>query len=153
MTTQIPDLTQHGLLPPGVHDCTWHQFRARFATNPCRRAILKGLCQFLRKEIIPLNVAAPVLLDGSFVRSKSLPRDVDIVLDLSAFDLPAAAPAIFLWMTHRQRIKDDYAVDFWVKHPVIPNDLSAFFQYLGDKAASDLGLSAKWPKGILRVAP
>lgn len=148
----IPDLNSHGLLPAGVHSCTWQQARTRFAYNPHRRQVLKGLCKFVRAELQPLNLPAPLYLDGSYVRSKPFPADVDVVLDLSAFDLAAAAPALALWFEH-DRIKQQYFVDFWPKHPQIPNDLTAFFQYLGDKAASELGLARNWPKGILRIDP
>lgn len=148
----IPPLDGHGLLPPGVHDCTLGQLRERFAYSPHRRAILHGLCRFVRQELRPLNLPAPMYVDGSFVRSKPLPSDVDVVLDVQSYTLAEAMPVLALWFD-RARLKETYRVDFWVKHPVLPNDLCAFFQYLGDKAAADLGLATKWPKGILRLAP
>lgn len=36
----------------------------------------------------------------------------------------------------------------WTRHPVIPNDLVLFFQYLGDKAAAELRMDHKIPRGF-----
>ena len=148
----IPQFNGYGILPAGVHDCSWHQFRARFAYNPHRREILRSLVSFLRKEVIPAGISAPIYLDGSYARNKPMPADVDVVLDLRASP-PQAAIAGLMLFQQRVRIKQQYKVDFWVKHPVMECDLSAFFQYLGDKAGAELSLDKKWPKGILRITP
>ena len=148
----IPELDAHGLLPAGVHDCTWWQLRTRFAATPHRRGLLLGLCRFIRSEVRPLGLpASSVLVDGSFVRAKPQPQDIDIVLDASGCSPAQLSPVLVLFLD-RVRIKREHQVDFWVRHPLLPNDLGVFFQYLGDEAASQLGLAPRWPKGILRIS-
>lgn len=99
-----------------------------------------------------MQLPGPLFIDGSYVRNKPVPADVDVVLDLSAHPWDSMLPAVSLFLD-RKRLKTEYAVDFWLRHPMMPNDLCAFFEYVGDKAAADLGLAAQWPKGILRIGP
>ncbi|HRE72288.1 MAG TPA: hypothetical protein PLC14_17405 [Accumulibacter sp.] len=141
------------MLPPGIHDCTLTEIRGRLCWNPRRQEIFDGLCAFIVHEWAPLGIAAPLLVDGSFVRDKSLPADVDVVLDLSA-EAPAQAISLALSLRFRHdEIKLTYNVDVWTRHPLIPNDLVQFFQYLGDKAAAELCIDCKHLKGILRIQP
>lgn len=148
----IPPFDTNGLLPPGIHVCNWQEIEAFYCWNDMRRTIFAGLQCFLSERWAPLGLPCPILVDGSFVRSKILPEDIDIVLDLSAVtDMTAIASALVFRLQH-EAIKLAYHCDVWVKHPLIPNDLSQFFQYLGDKGAAELQLQPKHPKGILMVA-
>jgi hypothetical protein len=54
---------------------------------------------------------------------------------------------------HRPALKVAYHVDFWIKHPLIPTDLTEYFKYAGLKAGAELGLDSKHVKGILRITP
>lgn len=147
----IPDLDAYGLLPSGAHACTVAELRARFAFNGHRRALLRRLCRFIRAELRPLAFACPLYVDGSYVRKKVQPSDVDVVLDVERASLEHKLAALKLFF-ERPRLKSDHRVDFWIRLPgVMPNDLALFFQYLGDKAAAELGLKETWPKGILRI--
>lgn len=149
----IPPLDDHGLLPSGIHACTWQEIEDYFCWNTKRKTVFAGLQRFLDERWAPIGLNCPILVDGSFVRSKTLPEDVDIVLDLSEVtDMTAIASALVLRLKH-ESIKLAYYCDVWVKHPLIPNDLSRFFQYLGDKGAAELQLSPEHPKGILKVMP
>ncbi len=148
----IPALDQHGLLPVGVHDCTWNEVEATFCWNIHRASVFAGLLDFLEQRWLPLNLHADFWANGSFTRKKEQPADIDIVADLSALDDQAALPAILLSLRNKE-LKAAYKVDFWVKHPLVPHDLTEFFQYAGLKASAELGIDAKQVKGILRVAP
>ena len=140
----IPQFDGYGLLD---------EVRDRLCWTTKRQEIFDGLCAFIVQEWAPLGIRAPLLVDGSFVRNKSLPADVDVVLDLSAQD-PASAMKLAYSLRYRHdEIKQAYNVDLWTRHPVIPNDLVLFFQYLGDKAAAELRMDHKHPKGILRIQP
>lgn len=143
----IPDFDEHGLLPPGVHECTLEEIGQRFCWTDRRKDIFNGLCAFITRECRP---RVSVFVDGSFVRNKALPDDVDVVLELT--DLPAddVLHGLSIWFRHDE-IKTNYNVDVWSRHPKFPNDLSIFFQYLGDKAAAELCLPIKHPKGLLMV--
>lgn len=149
----IPLLDQHGLLPPGIWDCTLDEIAATYCWNAHRLGIFTGLTNFLVHEWRPLSINCPILVDGSYVRNKPLPEDVDIVMDLtSVTNLPSLAVAFALRFRHDE-FKAIYNVDVWARHPQLPHDLSAFFQYVGDKAAIELKLDSKHPKGILRIQP
>ena len=73
MILEIDPVT--GYLPPGVHNATWSEVVRLCGENSHRQRLLRGL----REALLNLRYAgcAVVLLDGSFVSSKSLPSDYD----------------------------------------------------------------------------
>ena len=149
----IPDLDEHGLLPPGIHDCTLQEIKERFCWTARRQEIFAGFTRFLGTEWVPLRLDCPLYVDGSFVRNKALPGDMDAVIELSEIE-PVQAMATALALRYRHdEIKMAYNVDVWTRHPSLPLDLRQFFQYVGDKAAAELHLNMRHPKGILRVTP
>lgn len=149
----IPDLDANGMLPPGVWDCSLAEIEVRFCWNDHRRTLWLGLKHFLNEVYRPMGVHFPIWVDGSFCREKQLPSDIDVVLDLAEFDGATAFTAAWKVRAQHDAIKAAYHVDLWVRHPEIPHDLAAFFQYVGDKAAAEFRLQPKDPKGILRVRP
>lgn len=151
----IPEFNEHGLLPPGIHDCTLAEVGARFCWTTHRQAQFDHLQQFLAVELVSLPSVFRLYVDGSFVRNKPLPGDVDVVIELDgSISEPEAAVLILrLQVTERQRFKDVYNLDVWLKHPALKSDLVAFFQYAGDKAAAELHIPCHHHKGILRISP
>jgi hypothetical protein len=145
----IPQLTDTGLLPPGVHSCDLLEARTMFAWNERRAALFTGLETFLAKEIYPLY-PDPIVLDGSYVTDKVLPSDTDVVLDCTAAPDDRKWRALQL-MKRRNDFKAIYSVDFWINLPDT-NDFVAFFQYTGVKTAKLKGLHPSTAKGILRVS-
>lgn len=148
----IPALDQKGLLPVGIHVCNWAEVEAAFCWNRHRSNLFNGLQTFIRTEWAPLSLPADLWINGSFTRTKDHPDDIDLVADLSQYPNEQAFPGVLLSL-RRAELKGIYGVDFWVKHPLIPTDLTIFFQYTGLKAGAELGLDSKRLKGILRVAP
>lgn len=148
----IPELDhQHHLLPPGIWDCTLDEIQDAFCDNSHRQILFSGLQRFINEQIIPLNIGCKVFIDGSFTRGKEKPEDIDIVIDLSHLeDTEGLVLALSLRFKHDE-MKQAYNVDVWSKHPKLPQDLSIYFQYIGDKAAAELMLDSKHTKGILRV--
>jgi hypothetical protein len=72
----IPELDRDtGYLPPGVHDATFGEFQARFATNGRRLTLINGL----RRVVSQLFAAGveEVFIGGSFCTKTPLPNDVD----------------------------------------------------------------------------
>jgi hypothetical protein len=102
----------------------------------------------------PMGLTAELLIDGSFVRRKPLPEDIDVVFRLDK-STSFQDVAVFALRCHveRQRLKMVYHADVWPSHPLVPNDLVAFFQYAGDKASAELRIDSRYPKGILRIEP
>jgi len=148
----IPALDENGLLPPGVWNCTLPEAEAAFCNTPRRRELWKGLQSFLDAEVRP-HGNLPVWIDGSFTRRKDYPDDIDVVVDLSEWPAADAFPIILSLYQRRPSIKATYQIDAFPRHPVIPNDLSVFFQYAGPKAAAEFHVDEKQLKGILRVLP
>ena len=148
----IPNLDAHGLLPVGVHSCGMLEIDHTFCWNAHRVQLFRGLQDFIVQRWQPLGIHAPFWINGSFTRKKDTPEDIDVVADVSHVAVTDMMPVILLQYANHSN-KATYHVDFWFKHPMLPNDLTNFFQYTGLKAGAELGLDAKHPKGILKVTP
>ncbi|HZH44275.1 MAG TPA: hypothetical protein VEY50_09360 [Lysobacter sp.] len=150
----IPPFSDHGLLPAGVWDCKLEEAGSALCWNQHRQHLWKNFERFLAEKINgQLPKGTPLWIDGSFVRRKEFPDDIDVVIDLTSLvdDLAAIRKALEIRIAH-EAIKKSYRVDAWARHPVIPNDLAAYFQYAGAKCAAELSINnPKHPKGILRV--
>lgn len=147
----IPDFTPHGFLPQGVHDCTLTEIESRFCLNPHRCEVFGGLTGFIVAELQPLDLTGfPLYVDGSFSTSKEFPKDVDIVLDVNGCTKSQYISAMGLWMT-RERFAEPYFVDFWVKHPTVDSDLSAYFGYIRAEQCRELGIPDTTRKGMMRI--
>jgi hypothetical protein len=146
----IPQLQPNGLLPTGVHECSFADIGAQFAWNDHRSTLFSCFRRFVDAELRP-QFPYPIFFDGSFVTDKELPDDTDVVLDLSLATDEHKWNALMFMQAHQKRIMDDYRVHFWVNFPGA-NDFAAFFQYIGVKTASAKGLSPFHLKGILKVA-
>ena len=77
----IPSLDRHGLLPPGVHNCTLTEIGQAFGKNIHRQKLFQYFKKCLRSEIRPA-FDDPIYVNGSFVTDKDQPDDVDVALDL-----------------------------------------------------------------------
>lgn len=148
----LPKFDDHGLLPPGEWPSTLDEVRDRFCWNDHRRMLWTGLIEFLRDVYDIEQLGVPVWVDGSFTRSKELPSDIDIVLDCTRSTDAVLGKVIAVFL-NRVEMKRRYHVDVWPRHPKIANDLSQYFQYVGEKAAAELTIDPKHPKGIVKVQP
>lgn len=148
----IPPFDEHGLLPQGCHDATLAEIEERLCWNDHRCSLWSDFQQFLQVEYYAKGLSVPLWLDGSFVRDKAMPSDIDVVVDLESLSLTGLAMAMGMRIRHDD-IKRTYRVDLWARHPTLPNDLVAFFQYVGDKCALEKSIGPKHPKGILRTQP
>ena len=80
----IPDLTEHGYMPEGVHDCSVEEIESRFGQfqrSDCRCRLFARLKEYLRQAQASGLVKA-VIIDGSFVTEKEEPNDVDVIVVL-----------------------------------------------------------------------
>ena len=149
----IPPLDGLGLIPEGIWDCTFAEIENRFCWNDHRRTLWADFKRFIADVYAPCAMGMPVWVDGSFTRSKPLPEDIDLVIDFSSEAINHVVDTMLSLRKRAADFKTNYHVDVWVRHPELPVDLAEFFQYVGDKAASELNLQPKDPKGILRVTP
>jgi hypothetical protein len=148
----IPPFDDNGLLPQGVFDCSLPEVALRFCWNVHRSTLWLGLESFLADHVTSLPTNPVFWIYGSFVRSKEAPSDNDLVVDVTGA-ADDVLRSVIGWHLNHDKIKETYHVDMWPRHPRIPRDLTAFFQYAGDKCAAELHIDPKWPKGILRVQP
>ncbi len=160
----IPALTANGILPVGIHDCTLDEIKEQFSVrinSPNRIQLWKNLETFIG-EIRNLGIVSVVYIDGGFTTNKLVTGDVDIVMRLPEKNVMRADLALaskvkdFLdnfdkfHADARNRLQMDVYCDIPLIEPW-ENELSAFFQYVGVKDATRLGLKPKDKKGILRV--
>lgn len=115
----IPDFGRDGRLPAGVHQATWSEFAARFATTPHRRELLSGLEAGLRG----LRVAgcAAVYVDGSFTTNmetiyNEAPRDFDACWDESGVDINALDAVFLDFSAGRAAQKARFGGEFFPAH-------------------------------------
>lgn len=147
----IPAFDGDGLLPVGEHACSLAEARVSMCFTPQRTILFDHLERLLNERIYPLNLGCPLFIDGSFVRSKPVPEDIDVVIDATNLNDDAKLCKLLLLRFTAAYIKAEYHVDLWLRHPSVPNDLVAFFQYAGTKAAAELRIPPTHPKGILRI--
>ena len=149
----LPNFNRHGLLPEGIHTCTLGEVKAQFCWNPWRKELFEKLQEFL--EDYPFITANRVgmWIDGSFVREKEEPDDIDVVLDIEKHSEEVAKKVVWTKAAYSREIWNNYRVDLWFQHPTLENNFVTFFQYLGEKGAAATNLNSRSKKGILRVDP
>lgn len=144
----IPDLIDLGcgapwaVLPPGVHETTFDEVAARFATTPRRRWLFGGF----ERAVDALRIAgcAVVYLDGSFTTAKSHPGDFDACWDHSGMNFSLLDPVLKDFTGKREAQKAKYLGEMFPAFA--PNGATGtfldFFQI--EKHSGQ-------PKGILRL--
>ena len=147
----IPQFTEFGILPAGVHDCSLQEAEAFLATSEPRSEIWQGLAGFLEWARVLPNPSA-ILVDGSYVTDKVAPNDVDVVVDLTGCAVADMQAWTDRWAAERDYVKVTFAVDFYPMVAGLGNDFAAFFQYVRIDEALRRGMSPEQRKGILRLA-
>ncbi|MCK6527595.1 hypothetical protein L6R50_08540 [Myxococcota bacterium] len=145
----IPELTPDGLLPPGVHECTFAEVRERFGRfclgHPGRHVLVERLRAFLA-EARTTPAIAWLAVDGSFVTAEPDPGDIDLVLALRAdHDFQSELRPFEYNLLSRRRVGTRYGFDVLVGAegtPALARHME-YFQLTRDGRA----------KGILKVTP
>lgn len=150
----IPELNNYGLLPPGKYDCTLDEIKARFSQanhRPKREELWKLLIDYLAL-IRPIGIVVAVYVDGSFITDKTVPSDIDLVLEMPPPSM-AVLNALMRSEFEHDHVKSLYKMDIWFWYPDAPaeNDWVGFFQELKAKDLVRLHLKPDARKGILRV--
>ena len=98
--------TNTGYLPPGVHTANWCEVVDCFAGNSHRANLTEGLLAACR------NLAAAgcreLLLDGSFVTTKTLPGDYDGAWETAGVDPDRVDPVLLDFSQRRAAMKSKY---------------------------------------------
>jgi hypothetical protein len=141
----VPDWTEAGLLPVGVHVADWAEVQSRFGNNSRRRVLLGGL----REASIALAAAGctGVWLDGSFVSSQDIPGDYDACWDWHGVDHSKLDPILLDYsVAGRALIKAKYLGDVLINTVERSSGLvfAEFFQLTRD--GKDKGIVAFDPR-------
>lgn len=148
----LPNFTEHGLLPEGIHECSLEDAHNRFCYNDHRKRIWDGLGVTLKLMQQDGLAGGCLLIDGSFVTDKHIPSDVEVLFDVTSItDEQLLYRAYRFFFDHHNQLKTNYMVDWYANLPGAPNDFSLFFQYVGEKTAQIKGISPKDLKGLLKV--
>jgi hypothetical protein len=110
----IPEFEPGGNLPPGVHECTWDEFVARFGTNTHRLRLIGGLKRAL--DALKRAGCLRVYVDGSFVTEKELPNDYDACWDTQGVAAPLLDLVFLIFDAGRQAQKTKYHGEFFPAH-------------------------------------
>jgi hypothetical protein len=145
----IPPQNEHGLLPPGIHDCTVDELQARFGNfkGSDRRPLLWAKFTDFLRETQSSGLIEAVLLDGSFVTAKPDPNDIDLVLVVAAtHDFGADLLPHQYNVLAQQRVRRRFGLDIVVVKSGTDNlaQAVAYFEQVRQRP----GLK----KGLLRVA-
>lgn len=146
----LPQLTNLGLLPLGIHPSTLDEVRDTFCFNPHRERIWGKFLEFL-KMLHAEDLAYPIFLAGGFCSGKDQPSDIDVVHDVRGAHGYNQYRCGRLFWEQREAIKNTYLVDYC---PNLSgnNDFSSFFQYVGPKVAASTGLDEKDRRGVIHIA-
>lgn len=148
----IPNFTERGILPEGVHLCTLVEAQHALSTNDTRTQIWDGLVGFL-EWALQLPQPTALLIDGSYVTNKPLPSDVDVVVDVTGCSEAQQSAWFQSWLDQHGYVKQLFGVDFYPFVVGAGNDFSAYFQYIRVEEALRRGIPPNVRKGILRVDP
>ena len=122
--SMLPTFNHAGNLPEGIHLATEDEVVVRFATPSARRQWFGEQLRSLLVLAKATGQLARVFLWGSFVTSKEVPNDLDVLLVMSAeFTVeatPAPAHIAFDHVQARLRFQADV---FWTKSSLDPQVL------------------------------
>ncbi len=112
----LPAFNQEGNFPEGIHSATEDEVFERFATLSARRQWLGEQLRSLLALAKSTGQLARVFLWGSFVTSKEVPNDLDVVLVMGAEfaieAVPSPAHVVFDHVQARLRFQADV---FWTE--------------------------------------
>jgi len=144
----IPSLMTTGLLPPGIHLCSADEIRTRFGSfqGSDRRPNLIRKFEAFLVEVRASGIIRAVIVNGSFVTSRELPNDIDLLLVLArGHDFRAdLGPAQYL-VVSRRRVKRVYGLDVFA----VEEDSEDYAALV--RLFQRVRLQPSLTKGILRI--
>ena len=132
MVGSIPDFTDSGILPAGIHWASWQEIHQRFGQTARRQDLLIGLMEGI--NALRMAGCRAIFLDGSFCTNKLVPGDFDVCYEDGAIDwdmLQQIAPVLLQFDNQRAAQKAKYLGEFFPYSAVAapPNTLFLeFFQ-------------------------
>lgn len=144
----VPSLNEQGLLPSGIHDCSLDELQIRFGSfqETDRRILLFQKLVLLLQEVRASGIIEAVIVDGSFVTSKSSPGDIDLLLILPADCDERVELSFFQYnVIAKKRLKKRYGFDVFsvISGTTEYTNAVTFFGQVRDQA--------ELCKGMLRI--
>lgn len=141
----VPNFTNGGLLPPGIHWATWEEIANRFGNTKRRAELLAGLREAL--ENLRDAGCRTVYVNGSFVTNKESPGDFDACWDEHGVDPDALDPVLLTFDRGREAQKAKYLGElFPATSPAIESGVSFLEFFQTDKESGER-------KGIIAIDP
>ena len=139
----MPDFQVDGLLPPGIHDCTWAEIVGRFGSSPYRQTVLAGLEEATR--LLARAKCRRLYVDGSFVTRKPFPGDFDACWEPAGVDVSLLDPIFLDFRNHRAAQKARFRGELFLSTSVADGRGTTFLDFFQiDKATGK-------PKGIVAL--
>lgn len=126
----IPDFSDGGVLPSGIHLATWDEFNVRFGFNQHRKNLIGGLKTAL--DSLKSAGCTTVYIDGSFVTDKEIPKDFDGCWDPTNVDPSLLDPVLLDFKLGRINQKTKFGGELFVSSARNGNPgpvMLDFFQY------------------------
>lgn len=110
----IPEFTELGLLPKGIHEASFEEFESRFSFSVRRKQLIVGL-KLAMVHLKEMGCEA-IFIDGSFVTSKYRPGDFDAAWSVDGLDFEEAIqihPVFGDFSNERKNQKAIYGGEFF----------------------------------------
>lgn len=142
----IPPFEADGILPPGIHFCTWSELVDRFGINLRRQRLIRGL-QLAMEELKAAGCQI-IYIDGSFVTNKPRPNDFDACWDEDGVDrdyLRTYATSLYNFAQQRAEQKARYGGELFPSNYPASEYGTQFIDYF------QLDTQTNRRKGILAI--
>jgi len=139
----IPGCKSNGLLPPGIHQGSWDEFKKRFGDTPHRRKLLSGLKTAARN--LKSAGCKRIFINGSFITLKEQPNDFDALWDIDGVDPEKLDPVFLDFSEKRAAQKGKYFGEFFPAQMVEADTGRLFLDFF--QIDKETGM----PKGIVEI--
>ncbi len=138
----LPSHQSDGLLPAGVHRCTWAELEARFGASAYRSSLLHGLLEAARM-LVRAGCGA-LYIDGSFVTAKQVPDDFDACWETSGVNPRLLDPVFFDFANKRAAQKARFKGELFLANYIAAPGITFLDFFQKDK-------NTGMPKGIVSL--
>jgi hypothetical protein len=139
----IPECKSNGLLPAGIHQGSWDEFKRKFGGTLHRRKLLSGLQMAARN--LKSAGCKRIFVNGSFITSKQQPNDFDALWDIDGVDPEKLDPVFLDFSERRTAQKAKYFGEFFPAQMVETGTDRLFLDFF--QIDKETGI----PKGIVEI--
>jgi hypothetical protein len=112
----VPDLTDTGDLPLGIHPAGLSEVLDRFGVGSAQRVAVASRLERIHRIVVASGHLARFVIFGSFITDKPMPNDVDIFLLMEdSFDASSLVGEAALLFDHAAAQAHFGASIFWIR--------------------------------------